>query len=258
MDSTFISKHILPNKLRLVMSPRTGDEPDPPQIDFSSTGQGLIDMTNIDLKFPSEHTVCGRRFDGEMQYYAYNPGRSRFLAVSFLLEGKKNLRSSNTFHISHQIKLISSTHTINKAKESNPQNEQLQQIIDSFILVYKDDEKKCKERQSLMSPSNSSALGIEEGTPSLASSFLAARKNSSAASFGGGGSSSKLRDKDVHDSNNVPSSLNEGKRNCDTPSNSATNLDDGLNLQGSKLRKRRLALKWHPFHPEIQKTIHFW
>ena len=91
MDSIFISKQILPNKLRLVMSPRTGDEPDPPQIDFSSTGQGLIDMTNIDFKFPSEHTVCGRRFDGEMQYYAYNPGKKRFVAVSFLLDGKKML-----------------------------------------------------------------------------------------------------------------------------------------------------------------------
>ena len=91
MDSTWIAKQILPNKLRLVMSPRTGDEPDPPQIDFSSTGQGLIDMTNIDFKFPSEHTVCGRSFDGEMQYYAYNPGKKRFVAVSFLLDGKKML-----------------------------------------------------------------------------------------------------------------------------------------------------------------------
>jgi hypothetical protein len=91
MDGTWIVKQILPNKLRLIMSPRTGDEPDPPQIDFSSIGQGLIDMTNIDFKFPSEHTVCGRRFDGEMQYYAYNPGKKRFVAVSFLLDGKKML-----------------------------------------------------------------------------------------------------------------------------------------------------------------------
>ena len=88
MDSDFIIKQILPNKLRLVMSRRTGDEPDPPQIDFSSTGQGIIDMTNIDFKFPSEHTVCGKVFDGEMQYFVYNSQRKRFLAVSFLLDGE--------------------------------------------------------------------------------------------------------------------------------------------------------------------------
>ena len=89
MHSDLIIKQIQPNKLRLVMSPRTGDEPDPPQIDFSSAGQGVIDMTNIDFKFPSEHTVCGVVFDGEMQYFVYNRKRKRFLAVSFLLDGKR-------------------------------------------------------------------------------------------------------------------------------------------------------------------------
>lgn len=103
MDSTLISKQILPNKLRLVMSPRTGDEPDPPQIDFSSTGQGLIDMTNIDFKFPSEHTVCGRRFHGEMQYYAYSPVKKRFVAVSFLLDGKIMLHFPLANNICNQI-----------------------------------------------------------------------------------------------------------------------------------------------------------
>ena len=111
MDSTWIAKRILPNKLRLVMSPRTGDEPDPPQIDFSSTGQGLIDMTNIDFKFPSEHTVCGRRFDGEMQYYAYNPGRKRFVALSFLLDGeKKIIYYSHTNNTNHQFKICCLLH----------------------------------------------------------------------------------------------------------------------------------------------------
>ena len=60
MDSDLIHKQILSNKLRLIMEPRTGEEPDPPQIDFSSNGRGITDMTNIDFKFPSEHTVCGQ------------------------------------------------------------------------------------------------------------------------------------------------------------------------------------------------------
>jgi hypothetical protein len=90
MDGELITKQILPSKLRLVMAPRTGDEPDPPQVDFSSNGRGIIDMTNIDFKFPSEHTVCGSKFDGEMQYYMYHPGRERFVAVSFFLEGEND------------------------------------------------------------------------------------------------------------------------------------------------------------------------
>ena len=98
MNSDLIAKQILPNKLRLLMARRTGDEPDPPQIDFSSTGQGIIDMTNIDFTFPSEHTVCGKVYDGEMQYFVYNSQRKRFLAVSFLLDGEKELLFRLTLH----------------------------------------------------------------------------------------------------------------------------------------------------------------
>ena len=87
MNEELITKQILSNKLRLIMTPRTGEEPDPPQIDFSSNGRGIIDMTNIDFKFPSEHSVCGMKFHGEMQYFTYHPIRKRFVAVSFFLDG---------------------------------------------------------------------------------------------------------------------------------------------------------------------------
>lgn len=135
MDSDFITKVILPNKLRLVMAPRTGEEPDPPQIDFSSNGQGITDMTHIEIKFPSEHTVCGRRFDGEMQYFTFHPFRKRFVAVAFFLD----------------------------ASEGNPRNEHMQEVIDVFTELWKDDQRRC-----------------------------------------------------------------------------------------------RLMLKWHPFHPDVQRTVHFW
>ena len=184
MDSILINKQILPNKLRLIFAPRTGEEPDPPQIDFSSTGQGLLDMTNIDFKFPSEHTVCGQRFDGEMQYYVYNPSKKRFLAVSFLLD----------------------------ANESNPKNEHLQDVIDALIPVYKNDERQCKERQDMLSSTNSS-------------SSLAAIINDF-----------------VHKG---------GRREL-------LEIVEDRDVSKMRLGQRGLATKWHPFHPDIQRTIHFW
>jgi len=132
----------------------------------------------------------------------------------------------------------------------------LQEVIDAFILVYKDDQRKCKERQSLLSATNSSAGGLEEErTTSFASSFLAARTNSSAASFAGGGSKRKLHG---NDGNNAPSSSTEGKGEYDTPSTDATIHVNDLNVSGSRLQQRQLAVKWHPFHPDVQKSIHFW
>jgi len=119
MDGSLIKKQILSSMLRLVMEPRTGDEPDPPQIDFSSNGRGITDMTNIDFKFPSEHTICGNKLDGEMQYYTYHPMRKRFVAVAFFLD----------------------------ASQGNPRNNHLQQVIDAFTLEFLENKRKCEEKQ---------------------------------------------------------------------------------------------------------------
>ena len=145
------------------------------------------------------------------------------------------------------------------ASDSNPQNEHLQEVIDAFILVYNADERTCKERQSLQSSTNISASGFNGGTTSLASSFLAARTNSSGASFAGGGSKRKLYGIDGNNhANNAPSGLTEEKGKYDKSPMSVTMQDKDLPVSGSKLRGRRLAKRWHPFDPEVQKTIHFW
>ena len=102
MEGNLIEKQILPSMLRLLMEPRTGEEPDPPQIDFSSNGRGITDMTNIDFKFPSEHTICGNKLDGEMQYYTYHPMRKRFVAVAFFLDASEgNPRNNHLQEVMH-------------------------------------------------------------------------------------------------------------------------------------------------------------
>ena len=167
------------------MAPRTGEEPDPPQVDFSSNGRGIMDMTNIDFKFPSEHTVCGHQFDGEMQYFTYHENRKRFVAVSFFLD----------------------------ASEANPRNDHFQDVVEAFRVRYQGDKRRCEEKQ----------------IKSSASSF--------ASKFATGG----------------------GRRLRDDFQGNATALDDiGEGNGGLSSQQRRLALKWHPFHPDIQKTVHFW
>ncbi|KAL7485580.1 hypothetical protein ACHAW6_011171 [Cyclotella cf. meneghiniana] len=191
MDGPFVSKQILPNKLRLIMAPRTGDEPDPPMVDFSDIGAGLLDMTNIDFKFPSEHTVCGTRFDGEMQYYIYNAGRRRFVAVSFFLE----------------------------ASPSYPRNEHLQTVINVFGNVFNQDKMKCQQKQTQTAQSYASAFAQN---------------------------SNRLLHLQVKE--NVTSNNNTSKET----------IFDEYFLHLGEQDRRRLSRKWDPFHPDIQKSVHFW
>lgn len=213
MDSDFITKVILPNKLRLVMAPRTGEEPDPPQIDFSSNGQGITDMTHIEIKFPSEHTVCGRRFDGEMQYFTFHPFRKRFVAVAFFLD----------------------------ASEGNPRNEHMQEVIDVFTELWKDDQRRCRDRG-----------GGGRGGASFASSFAnGGRALGGDAAGPAWGANSSPVDLDTLDALN--STLYEllAANDEDAPG-------PGAEGGGRARRRRRLMLKWHPFHPDVQRTVHFW
>ncbi|KAL3793129.1 hypothetical protein HJC23_005631 [Cyclotella cryptica] len=108
-------KEILPNKLRVVMARRQGEEPDPPSSDFSGVGYKAIDMSNIDIKFPSEHTLCGRIYDGEMQYYFYHPVRKVLIAIAWLFE----------------------------AQEGNATNNHMQLLIDEFQQIYDENEDGC-------------------------------------------------------------------------------------------------------------------
>ena len=104
---------------------RVGDEPDPPHADFAGVGAKDLDLLNIDIKFPSEHTVCGRVYDGEMQYYFFHPGKQSLLVVSWLFEVNVDI--------------------------SSRKNEHLQLLIDEFQDIYDANEDAClgRKRRSL-------------------------------------------------------------------------------------------------------------
>jgi len=120
VDSELMEKQILHNKLRVVMARRIGEEPDPPQVDFAGIGSKKLDMLNIDIKLKSEHTICGRRFDGEMQYYFFHPVRQALIAIAWLFE----------------------------AQPENPENEHLQLLIEEFQNLYDENSKLCSENEN--------------------------------------------------------------------------------------------------------------
>jgi hypothetical protein len=116
-----MTKQILPNKLHLRVSRRIENETIPPSFDFAAIGSKALDLLNIDIKFPSEHTVCGRRFNGEMQYYFFHPVKQAFVAVSWLFEVNIN----------------------------NPTNVHMQRLIDEFQEIYDINEEICRQKSFL-------------------------------------------------------------------------------------------------------------
>jgi hypothetical protein len=61
-------------------------EPDPPHADFPEGWGGFADVMHVDFKVPSEHTINGKRYDGEMQVYHLHPGRRRMPTVATAIQ----------------------------------------------------------------------------------------------------------------------------------------------------------------------------
>ena len=86
VDHTEMEKQILPSKLRLIFPRRTGEEPDPPQADFSDGWGGRVDALHADIKVPSEHWMNGRQFAAEYQIYHLHRTRKMAPVVSVLVD----------------------------------------------------------------------------------------------------------------------------------------------------------------------------
>ena len=77
------------NKLRLQYPERRSEweRPEPPGADFAHNvfNSGIQDILHIDLKVRSEHRLCGKQYDGEMQlFYIHREGNLE--ALSILIE----------------------------------------------------------------------------------------------------------------------------------------------------------------------------
>lgn len=150
ISSEVVEKQILPNKLRALMMRRAGEEPDPPHVDFAGIGYSSLDLLNIDIKIPAEHLICGKRYDGEMQYYFFHPVKQSLIVVSWLFEAKPG-------HLS---------------------NQHMQLLIDEFQKVYDNNDEFCKANMTATTATtiqNPSQGG--KGAPLISTRALGSARN---------------------------------------------------------------------------------
>lgn len=111
------------NKLRLSYRERRSEweEPIPPGADFARNGlnSGVQDLIHIDLKVRSEHRLCGKQYDAEMQlYYLHNYGNLE--AVGVLVNG-----------------------------DGEERNDHFQKLLDFFQLKFDADKALCGRKQRM-------------------------------------------------------------------------------------------------------------
>lgn len=125
---------ILPSKLRVGVRRRpckylenpVCSEPDPPHADFPHGWPGFVDVLHIDFKFPAEHTLNGKKFDGEMQIYHLHPGRKRLPVVSVLMEvveDDSDKDAGYNDHLQEAIDGFQYEYDFNRANCANPANQ---------------------------------------------------------------------------------------------------------------------------------------
>ena len=75
----------------------SGTGPSPPGVDFANNvfNSGIQDLVNIDVKVKSEHRLCGRQYDAEMQLFHVHNEERDLEALSVLIEAGGGGRGGN-------------------------------------------------------------------------------------------------------------------------------------------------------------------
>lgn len=142
LDDSEVTAQILPSKLRLKYYddriPQDGKKPPTvsfrkfcffliyipqffayfllKQADYAHHWNGYIEVNHVDVKIPSEHTICGKRFPAEISIWSLHPGRRQFIVTGILVD----------FH------------------ETDESNGHLQRAIDEWQQVYDNNRGRCQ------------------------------------------------------------------------------------------------------------------
>mmetsp|Transcript_31089 Transcript_31089/g.68256 ORF Transcript_31089/g.68256 Transcript_31089/m.68256 type:complete len:833 (+) Transcript_31089:362-2860(+) len=83
-----VKLEIHPNKMRILWPERINNrqEPDTPSADIPKGWGSQIDAIHTDLVIPSEHTMDGKRYDGEWRIHHIHPGGKGTAIITALIE----------------------------------------------------------------------------------------------------------------------------------------------------------------------------
>jgi carbonic anhydrase len=129
-----VTLKILPSKLRIEYSRDNSELDDsklrPPHGDFAHNWNGYISAVHIDVKIPSEHTICGKTYAGEYQIYFYHPDRKQPIVQSVLIDVHPNER-----HHKHFQKVLNEWQALydERAMECMDQDREERKLEETFV-----------------------------------------------------------------------------------------------------------------------------
>ncbi|OEU08765.1 putative carbonic anhydrase [Fragilariopsis cylindrus CCMP1102] len=273
-----IQLQILPSKLRIWVQRRpcrdlnnpVCSEPDPPHADFPNGWGGFSDMLHVDFKFPAEHRINGQTFDGEMQIYHIHPGRKRLPVVSVLIKVYEDDYHDDYDH-------------------NEGHNEYLQQVIDAYQYEHDTNMARCANnairhrRKNRRRRRLQTRAGGGGGATKTRKDEELATKNITIA-YGAKGYNSTSDDTTIEDNTEANRGYAGGEKNVGEGDGDAgysnierlanatfggsweklqryANLSRGTDSNFTTQKeehRRRLALRWNPYHESLIPTYYFY
>jgi carbonic anhydrase len=185
--------------------------------------EGLLDLLHIDFKVPSEHTINGTRFDGEMQMFYLHPGRHRTPVASVLMKATKL-----GFNI------------------------ELQEALDHFQIAYDKDMAACENFQMNVTKipqehsGNSTRLGRKLGSDGHDDILSGTDLAESGHSFGD-------RILQANETNQAPTEAPVVK-----PTEAAAEAPTNQGNKTTSLVNETIRTVWSPDHPLLVPGIYFY
>ena len=94
-----VKLEIQPNKMRIIWPRRIDNraEPDTPSADIPKGWGSQIDATHTDLVIPAEHTLNGKRYQGEWRTYHMHPGGKGTAVITTLIDASPENEKNPNF-----------------------------------------------------------------------------------------------------------------------------------------------------------------
>lgn len=233
-----VTMKILPSKLRIEYSRQNEIMNEtklrPPSGDFPHNWNGYIQATHIDIKIPSEHTICGKRYDGEYQIYFYHPLRRQPIVQSILIE----VHPQNRSHLHFQ-KAIDEWQRLSDSRYFHCLND----TIDDGSLTEQDEEEDIEEERQWTHHIASRSRLLNEGN------FTDGTISTIAPSMGPLSHSPSITPTNSNKASTFPTPM-AGLSNSPSFTNKPT--------PAAKQATTRTKIRWNPFEPRIVNSIYFY